>query len=91
MTRVAVLTFVLAAAGAALAACGHSRAPVATEADAARAGVSVAELNQGRRLCVGHCGNCHLPPSPTDFPPEAWPGHVGEMRERAGLDATSEA
>jgi mono/diheme cytochrome c family protein len=73
-----------------LGACAHSRAPVATEADATRAqarwpGVTVDELNHGRKLFVGHCGGCHLPPDPGDHSADAWPGHVSEMRERAGL------
>ena len=73
-----------------LVAC-HPRAPVATEADAARAGVTVAELNQGRTLFVRHCSTCHLPPRPREFPPEAWPGHVAEMRERAGVSHDEQA
>ena len=71
-------------------ACAHSRAPVATESDAARAqarwpGVTADELNHGRSLLVGHCGSCHLPPNPADYTADEWPGHVSEMRERAGL------
>jgi cytochrome c5 len=73
-----------------LAACAHSRAPHVTPADAERAqlrwpGITAAELDHGRSLFVGHCGTCHLPPKPSDYAPEAWPGHVSEMRERAGL------
>jgi cytochrome c5 len=73
-----------------LTACAHSRAPRVTPADAERAqqrwpSITVAELDQGRSLFVGHCGTCHLPPKPTDYAPETWPGHVSDMRERAGL------
>jgi len=79
-----------------LAACAHSHAPVATDADAARAraqwpGITVEELNHGRAVYVGHCGNCHLPPKPGDHPASEWPGHVAEMSERAGLDAQQQA
>ncbi len=74
--------------------CARSNAPIATSADAARVaqrwpGITVDELNAGRKLYVGHCGTCHLPPRPGDFAPESWPGHVSEMRERSGLDVAS--
>jgi hypothetical protein len=65
--------------------CAHSTAPEPTEADAARSGIELAELVSGRRLYVGHCGGCHLPPEPSAHSTASWPGHVGEMRERAGL------
>jgi hypothetical protein len=73
-----------------LAACAHSTAPKVTDADAARAqtrfpGITSAELERGRSLFVGHCSSCHLPPTPTDIAADEWPGHVTEMRERAGL------
>jgi hypothetical protein len=72
-----------------LAAC-HTNAPVATDADAARAaarwpGTTTEELNRGRSLFMGHCGTCHQPPRPTKYSADEWPGHVAEMRERAGL------
>ena len=74
-----------------LAGCASSSAPRATEADATRArlrwpGITLAELDAGRSLYVGRCGTCHVPPPPGDHTPEAWPGHVHEMAERAGLD-----
>lgn len=74
--------------------CARSNAPMATDADAVRArqrwpGITISELNTGRKLYVGHCGTCHLPPRPGDFAPDAWPGHVREMQERSGLDAAS--
>ena len=73
-----------------LAACAHSSAPLVTDADAARArtrwpSITRAELDRGRAIYVGHCGNCHLIPKPTDHTPEEWPGHVSAMSERAGL------
>lgn len=73
-----------------VAACARSTAPVATSVDAERAaarwpGTTLEELQQGRSLFVGHCGGCHLPPRPTDFSADEWPGHVDEMRERSGL------
>ena len=73
-----------------LAACAHSSAPVATDADATRARtrwptITLDELNRGRAIYVGHCGNCHLVPKPTAHTPEDWPEHVAEMSERAGL------
>lgn len=76
--------------------CAHSTAPVATEADAARAqarwpGITVEELNHGRKVYVGHCGGCHLPPAPSSQDAAAWPGHVREMSERAGLSGDEES
>lgn len=73
-----------------LAACGRTSAPLATPTDAERAsarwpGTTAEELNHGRKLFVGHCGGCHLPPKPTDYTADEWPGHVDEMRERSGL------
>jgi cytochrome c5 len=79
-----------------LASCAHTKAPVATDADAERAqarwpGITVAELNHGRKVYVGHCGGCHLPPAPTDHDVESWPGHVREMSERSGLTGEEES
>lgn len=69
-----------------LAGCGGSWIPVATEADAVRASSTVAELNRGRTLLVGSCGNCHQAPSPRDRRAAEWPDEVEEMRERADLE-----
>ena len=68
-----------------LAGCGARPMPVATEADAARAGTTVAELDHGRKLLLGHCGSCHQPPSPTERVAAEWPREVDEMAERSGL------
>lgn len=68
------------------AACGRPWIPVATEVDAQRAAVSAAELNHGRTLLLGHCGNCHQPPSPADRRAAEWPQEVYEMSERSGLE-----
>jgi len=91
MRRLAIATVV-----AALTACAHSTAPVATDADAARAqerwpGITVGELNHGRKVYVGHCSGCHLPPAPTAHAVDSWPGHVREMSERSGLTSDEEA
>jgi len=78
------------AAAMLLASCAHSSAPIVTDADAARARtrwptITRDDLNRGRAIYVGHCGNCHLVPKPTDHTAEDWPGHVSAMSERAGL------
>jgi len=78
-----------------LAGCAHTAAPRPTDADAARAqtrwpSITLAELDHGRSLYVGHCGNCHLPPKPSEHSAEEWPVHVAEMSERAGLDHAQE-
>jgi cytochrome c5 len=85
---------VLALTFATLAACGGSRPPTVTQADADRVqarwpGVTADELNRGRDLFATKCGSCHVPPAPTDFVADDWPAHVEEMRERAGLDDAS--
>ncbi len=85
----------IALAAAAVAACATTQAPRPGPADAARAaerwpGTTVAELDDGRTLYLGHCGSCHLPPSPRDVPADDWPRHVAEMAERSGLDATAQ-
>jgi cytochrome c5 len=57
--------------------------PHATAADAARANVALAELEQGRTIVVGRCGACHKPPMPTD----PWQATMTDMSARAKLDA----
>jgi cytochrome c5 len=65
--------------------------PVATEADAARAHVELAQLDAGRELLVKKCSSCHDTPTPGQRAPRDWPHQVGEMQQRAGIDATERA
>lgn len=79
----------------ALGACSRSTAPHATADDAARAqgrwpGTTAEDLEHGRDVYVSKCSTCHLPPTPTDYAPDAWPGHILDMRDRAHLDADAE-
>jgi len=67
-------------------ACASTAPPVATQADAARAGIDVAQLEHGRSLYMARCSVCHLPPAPASKAPSAWPAKVAEMRLRAHLD-----
>jgi uncharacterized membrane protein len=67
---------------ATLAACAPSP-PRATAADAARANVALAELEQGRTIVVGKCAACHVAPMPTDD----WQSTMDDMSQRAKLDA----
>lgn len=60
--------------------------PTATAADASRANLELAELQQGRSLMVTKCGNCHRPPMPADHAAREWPEMLDEMSERANLD-----
>lgn len=60
--------------------------PRATAADAMRANVSVAELEDGRKLVIRKCGGgCHRPPLPSDHTAAAWPKALDEMAPRASV------
>jgi len=70
---------------AAVAGCGLSP-PKATAADAQRANVQLAELQDGRTLMVRKCGSCHAPPLPSEHGVHEWPTKLDEMAERSKLD-----
>lgn len=78
-------SLVLALGAALLAACG-SPPPVATAADAARANVQLADLQQGRSLLLAKCSSCHRVPAPAERRAAQWPHEVAAMAERAKLD-----
>ena len=69
-----------------LAGCGVGAPPTATAIDASRAHLALADLQHGRSLLVGRCGNCHRPPLPTDHGANEWPEKLDEMAARANLD-----
>lgn len=69
----------------ALAGCGVGL-PVATSGDAARAGVELADLQQGRTLVAAKCGSCHRPPQPAEHRTGDWPRMLDEMATRSRLD-----
>jgi cytochrome c5 len=73
----------LAAGGAG---CGRQLPPLATSADAQRANVELASLQEGRTLVLRKCGGCHRPPLPRAHPAAEWPGKIDEMAERSNLD-----
>lgn len=75
----------IAALLAALAGCGVTP-PRATAADAQRANVQLADLQDGRTLMVRKCGSCHAPPLPSDHTASEWPVKLEEMAERSKLD-----
>lgn len=81
MSRLVIIMF-------ALAACVRSTPPTATAADASRAHIELAQLQQGRSLMVTKCGNCHRPPMPADHAADEWPQKLDEMASRANLDTT---
>lgn len=76
----------LALAGLLATACRGPWLPVATEADATRENVALADLQRGRDLLIHHCSGCHLTPSPRDHRAADWPAEVDEMRERSKLE-----
>ena len=65
--------------------CGGAP-PVATAADAARAHVALADLEQGRTLMLGKCSGCHRAPMPADQRGHDWPHWLDEMTDRAKLE-----
>ncbi len=67
-------------------ACVRTTPPTASAADADRAHVELAQLQQGRSLLVTKCGNCHRPPMPRDHAADEWPQKLDEMASRASLD-----
>jgi hypothetical protein len=60
--------------------------PVATQADADRSHVELAELSEGRATMIRKCGSCHKPPLPRDHTALEWPAKLDEMSQRANLD-----
>lgn len=74
-----------------LAACARHSPPHATAADAERANVELAELEQGRTLLLAKCAGCHKTPLPRDHAPAAWPPYMDEMAPKAKLDAAQRA
>ena len=69
-----------------LTACMAAPPPV-TAADAERAHVELATLQEGRSLVLHKCGGCHKTPMPTDHLATEWPLKIDEMADRAHLDA----
>ena len=73
-----------------VAGCVRSGAPAPTQSDLTRAqaqwpGITIDELERGRKVYIGHCGSCHLVPKPSDHRPEDWPQIVDAMSARAEL------
>jgi hypothetical protein len=60
--------------------------PPASPADAPRANVELAELQNGRSLLLSKCGGCHRPPIPAERQPHDWPTKLQEMSARAHVD-----
>jgi cytochrome c5 len=65
--------------------CGGAL-PVATPLDAARSGVALAELQQGRSLVAAKCSSCHRTPQPAEHRSDEWPRMIDEMSRRAHVD-----
>jgi cytochrome c5 len=84
MYRAVVTCFVAVVAGLGLG-CGGAL-PVATPVDAARSGVALAELQQGRSLVASKCSGCHRTPLPTEHSSDEWPKMIEEMSQRAHVD-----
>jgi cytochrome c5 len=85
--RAALVSLVLAGAAGLGAGCGGTL-PVATAGDAARSGVALAELQQGRSLVAAKCTGCHRTPQPTEHRSDEWPRMIDEMSQRAQVDGS---
>ena len=81
MKRLLAIATVLGLAG-----CAARQPPIATAADAQRASIALADLEQGRTLLIRKCGGCHRPPMPTEHRAAEWPGKLDEMAIRSNLD-----
>ena len=68
-----------------LAGCGGAP-PIATPADAARANLALADLDEGRGLLLGKCSGCHAAPLPSARPIPDWPRELDDMGARAHLN-----
>src|SRR5580765_7953323 len=89
MKNRAVLASLVLAGVASLAALGAGcggALPVATAGDATRAGVALAELQQGRSLVAAKCSSCHRTPQPAEHRTDEWPRMIDEMSRRAHVD-----
>src|SRR3954469_16211323 len=84
MSRAVLASLVVAALGAG---CGGAL-PVATAGDAARSGVALAELQQGRSLVAAKCSGCHRTPQPAEHRSDDWPRMIDEMSRRAHVDGS---
>ena len=60
--------------------------PPVSPADASRAQVQLADLENGRSLLMSKCGGCHRVPLPAEHRAPDWPTKLGEMSARAHVD-----
>jgi hypothetical protein len=65
--------------------------PPATEQDALRVHLDLAQLTAGRDLLMKRCGNCHDVPVPGQRAAKDWPRQVALMQIKAGIDASQRA
>ena len=86
MYRAVVASLVAVVVGLGVA-CGGAL-PVATPVDAARSGVALAELQQGRSLVAAKCSSCHRTPQPTELRSDEWPRMIDEMSQRAHVESS---
>lgn len=87
MKRLVAIALVAAST---LGGCARSSPPMVTATDAQRGNVELAELEQGRKLLIGKCTNCHRVPMPKDHAAGEWPKMLDEMATRANIDITQQ-
>ena len=49
---------------------------------------TLAELTEGRALCVNNCGNCHNLHSPDDYTASGWRSVLSAMIPRTGMNSS---
>ena len=85
--KYAVLISLVAASAACVSALPHPTEADARVAAARFDGVTLAELDVGRRSYVASCAGCHHLYLPADRPPDAWPPIVAEMSARGSVSS----
>jgi len=64
---------------------------IPTTENSAKAGVSLEQLQLGRKLYVSHCGSCHSLHLPKQYNSENWVRNLNKMQEKAKISDAEKA